>query len=211
MRLINKRQLPTRARERKLAAAGYHLIAGIDEVGRGALAGPVVAAAVILPCRLKAPWLKAVRDSKQLTSSQRETLFPLIRNAAVTAGIGIVPAEEIDTLGIVPATRQAMCLAVNQLSCPPDFLLIDALELPLSIPQESLIKGDCLCFSISCASILAKVTRDRLMEELDALYLGYGFKRHKGYGTKEHLASLRQWGPSSVHRRSFAPVGELLR
>lgn len=205
-------QSPTRAKERKLAAAGYHLIAGIDEVGRGALAGPVVAAAVILPPRLKAPWLKLVRDSKQLSSSQREALFPLIEQAAVARGIGIVPAEEIDTEGIVAATRRAMCLAVNQLSCAADFLLIDALDLPaLPIPQKSLIRGDCLCFSISCASILAKVTRDRLMREMDTLYPGYGFQQHKGYGTEEHLSSLRRLGPLPVHRRSFAPVKELLR
>lgn len=205
-------QSPTRAKEKKLAAAGYHLIAGIDEVGRGALAGPVVAAAVILPPRLKAPWLKLVRDSKQLSSSQREALFPPIEQAAMARGIGIVPAEEIDTEGIVAATRRAMCLAVNQLSCAADFLLIDALDLPaLPIPQESLIRGDCLCFSISCASILAKVTRDRIMREMDTLYPGYGFQQHKGYGTEEHLSSLRRLGPSPVHRRSFAPVKELLR
>lgn len=205
-------QLPTWANEKRLRAMGYHLIAGIDEVGRGALAGPVVAAAVILPLRLRAPWLKSVRDSKQLTPSQREALFPLIMKAAVATGIGIVPAEKIDTQGIVPATRQAMCLAVNQLSCTPDFLLIDALDLPaLLFPQESLIRGDCLCFSISCASILAKVSRDRIMKELDALCPGYGFKEHKGYGTREHLSCLSRLGPCIVHRRSFAPVKGLLR
>ncbi len=202
-------ELPNLSREETLRAEGYQLIAGIDEVGRGALAGPVVAAAVILPRQLDASWVAQVRDSKQLPPAKRQSLCPLIQEASVAWGVGMVSPEGIDAKGIVEATRQAMCLAVGKLAQPPDFLLIDALVLPsLSLPQKSVIHGDRLCLSIACASIIAKVTRDKLMEELDSFYPNYGFKRHKGYGTSEHLASLRRWGPSQVHRQSFYPVGK---
>ena len=207
--------LPTFDEERRLEAQGYHLIAGIDEVGRGALAGPVVAAAVILPIsrgssRTAPTWLSSVRDSKQLSPKKRESLFEKIQAGAIAVGVGMVSPEEIDAYGIVKATRQAMCLAVKQLPTPPDFLLIDALTLPqIPLPQRGIIHGDQLSFSIACASIIAKVTRDRYMIELDRIYPGYGLARHKGYATPQHLLNLRQSGPCPIHRRSFAPVRNL--
>ena len=193
--------------ERKFKAQGYHLIAGIDEVGRGAIAGPVAAAAVILPHNQDIPWLNFVRDSKQLTPRRREFLFPLIRETAVAVGVGMVSSSIIDVQGIVSATKLAMRLAVERLSPKADFLLIDALNLPeLSFPQESIIHGDRLSLSIACASIIAKVSRDNLMVGFDGIYPGYRFVNHKGYGTREHLIALQQQGPSPIHRRSFAPL-----
>jgi ribonuclease HII len=200
-------QPPTFSYEKEIGAHGYQLIAGIDEVGRGAIAGPVVAAAVILPFQANAPWLSSVRDSKQLSPSKRESLFELIQTIAVAKGVGMVSSEEIDNLGIVEATQLAMCKAIGQLSPPPDFLLIDALALPnVSLPQRSPIHGDRLSLSIACASIVAKVTRDRYMVKLDSSYPGYELARHKGYGTKQHLLNLQQLDPSPIHRQTFAPI-----
>jgi len=202
---------PTFDHERKLNDQGYNLIAGIDEVGRGAIAGPVVAAAVILPLNEKFPWLSLVRDSKQLSPSKREFLFEQIQEANLPSGIGMVPQVDIDDYGIVKATQLAMSKAIEKLPFPPDFLLIDALPLPdVSLPQKSIFHGDQLSLSIACASIIAKVSRDRHMVELDSLYPDYGLARHKGYGTKEHMSSLQQWGPCPLHRRSFAPVWRLI-
>ncbi|MBE9512755.1 MAG: ribonuclease HII [Chloroflexi bacterium] len=190
-------------------AQGYRLIAGIDEAGRGALAGPVVAAAVIMPCHTKAPWLNQVRDSKQLSPAKREYLFHNIQETAISVGTGMVPAEIIDAQGIIRATRLAMKLAVNQLSPPPQSLLIDYMLLPdVSLPQKGITNGDSLCFSIACASIIAKVTRDHFIIQLDSVYPGYGLAKHKGYGTKEHLSCLCQLGPSPIHRQSFRPIKE---
>ena len=204
-------QLPSFVEERMLEAQGYRRVAGIDEVGRGPLAGPVVAAAVIVPCDLDAPWLNLVRDSKQLSQSRRELLFHHIHEVATGIGIGLVQPEGIDDLGIVKATRVAMKLAVDQLWPPPESLLIDYMSLPeAKLPQKGITKGDSLCFSIACASIIAKVTRDHLMIELDRTYPGYGLTHHKGYGTREHLACLRRLGPSPIHRRSFKPVKDML-
>jgi ribonuclease HII len=203
---------PSFAEEQRLAEQGYCFIAGIDEVGRGPLAGPVVAAAVILPANLGAHWLTLVRDSKQLTAKRREFLFPLISEAAIGIGVGLVPPDAIDAHGIVKATRLAMCSAVERLSHPSDFLLIDHLKLPeLDVPQKSITKGDSLCISIACASIVAKVTRDRIMVALDEVHPNYGFARHKGYATREHLSNLRRWGACPIHRRCFAPVMERIR
>jgi ribonuclease HII len=200
---------PSLAEEKKLMAQGYRLIAGIDEAGRGALAGPVVAAAVIMPCHIKAPWLNQVRDSKQLSSAKREYLFHNIQETAISVGTGTVPAETIDTQGIVKATRLAMKLAINQLSPPPQSLLIDYMLLPdVSLPQKGITNGDSLCFSIACASIIAKVTRDHFIIQLDSVYPGYRLAKHKGYGTKEHLSCLCQLGPSPIHRQSFRPIKE---
>lgn len=194
--------------EDSLRARGYRLIAGVDEVGRGALAGPVVAGAVILPPGASFPWLADVRDSKQLTPEAREHLAPLIRQEAVAYAVGVVAAETIDAIGIAPATKTAMRQAIRQLSPKPDYVVIDYVKLPrLGIPQDGITNGDESCYSIACASIVAKVFRDGLMRELDGLYSGYGFARHKGYGTPEHLDCLRRLGPCRIHRNSFAPVG----
>ncbi|MBM3131595.1 MAG: ribonuclease HII [Chloroflexi bacterium] len=201
------RQTPTFTQEEYLWRKGYRLVAGIDEVGRGPLAGPVVAAAVILSSQASPPWLSQVRDSKQLSPAKREHLAMCIRKDAVAVGIGTASHEEIDSQGIVGATRAAMCSAVARLARRPEWLLIDAVRLPqLPIPQTSLIKGDALCLSIAAASIVAKVHRDRLMEEYDRLYPGYGFGQHKGYPTSEHLTRLDELGSCPIHRRSFAPV-----
>ena len=189
---------------------GYRLIAGIDEVGRGALAGPVTAAAVILPSRIGTPWQDEIRDSKQLSPIRREYLFQHIKETAISAGIGMVPPETIDAQGIVKATKSAMKTAIERLSPAPDYLLIDYLLLPeVPLPQKGITSGDRLCFSIACASIIAKVTRDRFMIQLDRDYPGYGLAKHKGYGTREHLSCLCRMGTCPIHRRSFRPVREV--
>jgi len=203
--------MPSFAEEKMLEAQGYHRIAGIDEVGRGALAGPVVAAAVILPCNTNAPWFARVNDSKLLTPAERELLFHRIHEVALNIGIGMAPCEVIDTQGIIKATRLAMRLAIDQISPPPESLLIDYMHLPeVPLPQKGIKYGDSLCFSIACASIVAKVTRDRLMAELDRIYPGYGLAQHKGYGTREHLFCLRRLGPSPIHRQSFKPIKDII-
>jgi len=200
-------KLPTFDQEHALQDRGYRLVAGVDEVGRGALAGPVMAAAVILPLGSDFPWLKLVRDSKQLSPRQRERVFDLVRSAGIPFGLGSVPHATIDRVGIVRATRMAMAEAVQALPSRPDFLLIDALSLPdVELPQKGIVRGDQLSFSIACASIVAKVSRDRQMTELDGVYPGYGLARHKGYGTRQHLQCLGRLGPCAIHRRSFAPV-----
>lgn len=187
-----------------------HHIAGLDEAGRGALAGPVVAAAVIFP--LNAPnfheFLCEVNDSKQLTAVTRERLYKLIVENALAYGIGSTPAPLVDEIGIIPATKQAMINAVSRLSITADFLLIDGrIRLnSLPTPQQSIIRGDEKSLNIAAASILAKVTRDRQMIQLDGQYPQYGFARHKGYGTAYHLAALEQFGPCAIHRHSFSPI-----
>ncbi|MFC2058712.1 ribonuclease HII [Chloroflexota bacterium] len=202
---------PTFFEEEELRAQGYKLVAGIDEVGRGPLAGPVVAAAVILPIEDGIPWLSQVRDSKQLTPLKRERLFDCIQRDAIATGVGLVPPDVIDAQGIAEATRVAMGYAVKGLPLSPDYLLIDAVRLPsLELPQKSIIKGDTLSLSIAAASIVAKVTRDRLMVELDSFFPGYGLARNKGYPTPEHLEQLRCMGACPIHRRSFAPVREVV-
>lgn len=200
-------QAPTFIEEERLRAQGYQLIAGIDEVGRGPLSGPVMAAAVILSLEDRPSWLHLIRDSKRLTPLKREFLFDCIQQDAAAFGVGVVSPEVIDERGIIAATRLAMRSAVEQLSSPPDFLLIDAISLPnLDLPQKSIIRGDNLSLSIAAASIVAKVTRDRLMVELDSLFPGYGLARNKGYATPEHLARLRHLGPCPIHRKTFTPV-----
>ncbi|MBI2830724.1 MAG: ribonuclease HII [Chloroflexi bacterium] len=203
---------PSFAEEKLLMRQGYRRIAGIDEAGRGSLAGPVVAAAVILPRHLKAPWLEQVRDSKLLTTATRESLFRPIARAALAVGIGIVSHEMIDKVNILNATRLAMKLAVNRLSPPADSLLIDYLLLPgVPLPQKGVTDGDSLCLSIACASIIAKVARDHIMIKLDKAYPGYKLSQHKGYCTEEHVACLQRLGPSPVHRKSFNPLREELQ
>jgi ribonuclease HII len=202
------RQQPTLIEELALWQAGYGRVAGIDEAGRGAWAGPVVAAAVILPADpAVADRLAGVADSKQLSASQRERLWAVIVQEAVGWAVGATPAAQIDAQGIAAATRSAMQAAVASLQPPPDFLLIDYVRLAgLPTPQRSLAKGDSKVLSIAAASIIAKVTRDRLLAELGVRYPGYGFERHKGYGTERHQLTLRQRGPCPEHRMSFQPV-----
>jgi ribonuclease HII len=200
-------QAPTLIEEENLRVQGCWLVAGIDEVGRGPLAGPVMAAAAILPPEPRPSWLRLVRDSKQLTPLRRERIFDSILQDDVVFGVGIVAVDVIDERGIVNATRQAMSAAVEQLSIQPDFLLIDAVHLPaVDLPQRSIIKGDNLSLSIAVASIIAKVLRDRLMVEMDGLFPGYGLARNKGYGTREHLEGLLRLGPCPIHRKTFFPV-----
>lgn len=203
---------PTTQYEHELYLAGYRRIAGIDEAGRGCWAGPVVAAAVVLPREvLMHPMrLAGVDDSKRLSVYQRETLYAQIHALATGIGLGIVPAYLIDTLGIVPATRLAMTVALLALPCHVDALLIDALTLPgLSLRQCPLIKGDAACLSIAAASIVAKVSRDHLLRTADSVYPGYGFALHKGYGTATHQRALRLLGPCAFHRLTFRPVTAL--
>jgi len=211
VRQINTRQIPSFFEERALKARGYRFVAGVDEAGRGALMGPVVAAAVVLPNNLKARWRDRVRDSKLLNPATREFLFECINEKAISVGVGASSNEIIDFIGIVKATRLAMKLAIEQLVPEPQYILIDYMRLPeVSLPQKGITNGDRLCFSISCASIIAKVSRDRMVKELDSSYPGYGFARHKGYGTKEHLACLHRQGPCQIHRRTFRPVREMI-
>jgi ribonuclease HII len=196
------------------ATTHLSLIAGLDEAGRGALAGPVAAAAVILPLDNPAALaeLSEVNDSKQLTAKTRERLFSRITQHAVAYGVGLESAAVIDEIGIVAATKRAMVTAVSQLSPAAQYLLIDGrIRLKnVPLPQQAVIRGDGLSLSIAAASILAKVTRDRLMVELDAHYLPYGFALHKGYGTAMHMAALTKFGPTPHHRYSFAPLRQTL-
>jgi ribonuclease HII len=196
--------------ELPLWSAGLTAVAGIDEAGRGALAGPVSAAAVILPPDPTVEGcLKGVRDSKQLTPDQRETAREKILHHAAAWGVGFATNEEIDQIGIVPATRLAACRALGALSISPAHILLDYLFLPeITVPQTALIKGDCRSLSIAAASILAKTARDAVLRELDLTYPGYGFAAHKGYGTYAHRNALQQLGVCPVHRLSFALFGE---
>jgi ribonuclease HII len=204
-------RFPNLDEEDALKSQGYELIAGIDEVGRGALAGPVVAGAVILPHTANLPWFGLVRDSKELDHRKRESLFDLINREAIAVGIGIVPPQVIDSVNILKATRLAMMQAVEKLPIQPGFLLVDRLGLSqCPIPQRGITRGDKICLSVACASIIAKVTRDRMMEEFDQTYPGYGFARHKGYGTGSHLSCLQKLGPSPIHRLYFAPVRNIV-
>lgn len=202
-------KLPTVDEERALRAQGYALVAGIDEAGRGCWAGPVVAAAVILSaaCLEQPELLHGVNDSKQLTAAQRERMRHLIHAYAASIGVGVVPAYLIDSLGIVPATRLAMEIALCSLQPLPDAVLIDAVSLPhVPLPQRPIIRGDSISLSIAAASIVAKTTRDRLMTHYDQVYPAFRFGVHKGYGTALHLAALRAHGPTPLHRLSFRPL-----
>ncbi|RZI53002.1 ribonuclease HII [Aeribacillus pallidus] len=194
--------------ERALKEKGFRMLAGIDEVGRGCLAGPVVAACVILPDEF---YLPGLTDSKKISKQKREEFFQYIMDRAVDVGIGFVSAKEIDELNIYNATKKAMLLAIDQLKqAKPDHLLIDALELPINIPQLSIIKGDEKSITIAASSCIAKVVRDRYMEELGKQFPEYGFERHVGYGTKQHLEAIEKHGVTEHHRKSFAPVQDAL-
>lgn len=205
----NEFQRPCLSHEYELRDSGLLHIAGVDEAGRGAWAGPVIAAAVILPLKdfNLANSLQNVRDSKLLTLKQRLENYLHIQEIALSIGLGEASSEEVDELGIIPATRLAMTRAIHSLSISPDHLLIDHIELPdLPIAQTALSKGDRHVLSIAAASVIAKVTRDEIMKGLDNKFPGYGFSRHKGYGTHEHRRSLSDLGASTIHRKSFAPV-----
>lgn len=193
--------------EKQMSKKGYELIAGIDEVGRGPLAGPVVAAAVILPVDHQ---ILGLNDSKQLSLRKREQLFEEINSHAVSIGIGIVDSSEIDRINIYQASKKAMKEAVNSLDEVPHALLVDAMEINSPLPQEKIIKGDSRSVSIAAASIIAKITRDKIMQEYDQLYPGYGFSSNAGYGTKDHLEGLKKLGATPIHRRSFSPVKNIL-
>ncbi len=204
--------------ERSLWKKGLSWVGGIDEAGRGALAGPVVAAVVILPpdaslsrrvgtvrSTYSAQSLRGVRDSKQMTPLQRESWAPRIQEIALAWGVGFASAEEIDSLGIVPATKLAVTRALDSLSLAPDYLITDYLLLPnCPLPQTALVKGDRRSLTVAAASVLAKTARDALMRELDGKYPGYGFARHKGYGTPQHQEAIRRMGLCEIHRKSFA-------
>lgn len=195
--------------EKRLKAEGFIRIAGIDEAGRGPLAGPVVAAACILPDNVL---FANLNDSKQLTPEEREIIFAeIIGYPDLIYGIGIIDVKTIDRVNILQATFLAMRKAVESLPIQPDYLLIDGNQLPhFDIPTESVVEGDGLSISIAAASIIAKVIRDRLMVELDTKWPHYGFKQHKGYATEQHLAAIQKWGPCSIHRKSFDPVKSML-
>lgn len=194
--------------ERELRMAGFQWIAGLDEVGRGSLAGPVVAAAVILPERHR---IRGLRDSKVVPRARREALYERILDRATAVGVGCVEVDVIDTINILQATKMAMREALGRLPQRPDHLVIDALSLPqVDLPQRPIIDGDAISASIAAASIVAKVTRDRICAEFDARYPAYGFARNKGYGTRRHIDALLAEGPCEWHRRSFAPVRMLL-
>jgi ribonuclease HII len=195
--------------EKMYSRRGYHRIAGVDEVGRGPLAGPVVAAAVILP---REGIGEKLFDSKQISSKKREQLYKTISAEAEGVGVGIIGQEEIDRINILQATLRAMALAVGNLPILPDFILIDGSQggLALPIPQKPIRKGDRLCNSIAAASIIAKVTRDRMMSECHQKYPQYNFARHKGYGTKEHQRAIERFGVCELHRKTFRGVKEYL-
>ncbi|MBP3038293.1 ribonuclease HII [Bacillaceae bacterium Marseille-Q3522] len=191
--------------EEKIRKQGFSLIAGIDEVGRGPLAGPVIAAAVILP---ETFYLPGIDDSKKLSEQKREVFYKQISEQAIAVQVGIITAKEIDQINIYQASKKAMLSAVAQLGIHPDYLLIDAVKLETPYPFEAIIKGDSKSISIAAASIIAKVTRDRLMKNLAEEYPQYGFERNMGYGTKEHLTAIATYGITPYHRKSFAPVKE---
>lgn len=192
--------------ESKYQAQGFQLIAGIDEVGRGPLAGPVVAAAVILPADF---YLPGIDDSKKLSEQKREKYAEIIHEEAVAVSVSFIEPEVIDAINIYEATKKAMAAAITSLRPQPDFLLIDAMKLESPFPYEAIIKGDSKSVSIAAASIVAKVARDQFMKELAVQYPAYGFQQNMGYGTKEHLQAIEVHGITPFHRKSFAPIKDL--
>ena len=193
--------------EKELIKQGITLIGGIDEVGRGPLVGPVVAACVILPLNYQ---LEGLTDSKKLSEKKREQFYEILKKEALSIGIGIISAEKIDEVNIYEATKLAMQDAIKNCALKPEYLLIDAMKLDTSIPSNSIIKGDSKSLSIAAASVIAKVTRDRMLIELDKKYPMYDFKHNKGYPTKKHLEAINQFGIINLHRKSYAPVKEYL-
>ena len=192
--------------ERELYQEGYKLICGCDEAGRGPLCGPVVAAAVILPINYK---LEGLNDSKQLSEKKRDMYYDILIKEAVSYGVGIIDAKEIDEINIYEASRKAMLEAISKLNVKPDYILTDAMPLPIE-QSKPIIHGDALSLSIAAASVIAKVTRDRMMYELDKKYPMFGFKDHKGYPTKKHLENISKYGILSNYRRTYKPVRDLI-
>ena len=188
--------------ENKLYSEKIKYIAGIDEAGRGPLAGPVVVACVILP---KDSMIEGVNDSKKVSEKKREKIYDEIVNEAISYGVGIVSEKRIDEINILNATKEALTMAISEMKIKPDIILVDALQNinTLGIPYKSIIKGDAKEYSIAAASIIAKVTRDRIMREYDEVYPEYGFEKHKGYGTSNHIKAIKEYGPCSIHRKSF--------
>ena len=200
--------------EQDVRSLNYKYIAGVDEVGRGPLAGPVVSAAVVLPHDLVGDedWLSVINDSKKLSESKRQMAYEIISREAVSVAVGITNASTIDSVGILPATISSMFTALRGLEVSPDFVLFDFIPLKdCEYPYRTVVKGDTKSYSISAASIIAKVTRDELMKEADEQYPGYGFSGHKGYGTAKHLDAIKRLGPCEIHRRSFAPIKNYVR
>ncbi len=191
--------------ERELNKKGIKLIAGVDEVGRGPLIGPVVASAVILPQNFK---LEGLTDSKKLSEKKREEFFKIIEKEAIAIGIGVIDEKRIDEINIYEATKEAMYMAINNLSIKPEHILIDAMPLDLDIPTTSIIKGDLLSITISAASVIAKVTRDHMLYEIDKEYPMYDLKNNKGYGTKKHIEAIKKYGITKYHRLSYKPVSD---
>ncbi len=196
-RLIELKQI-----EQEIYNEGKELICGIDEAGRGPLAGPVVVAAVIMP---KDSMIEGVNDSKKVSEKKREILYEKIIDEAISYGVGIIDQKEIDRINILNATKEGLTMAVQELNPMPDLIIVDALNKidTLGIPYKSIIKGDAKCYSIAAASIIAKVTRDRIMRQWDEVYPQYGFSKHKGYGTSEHIKAIKEYGLCPLHRLSF--------
>lgn len=194
--------------EKELYKKGLNFIAGIDEVGRGPLCGPVVACACILPINYQ---LDGLNDSKKISEKKREELYEILIKDALSYGIGIISTKRIDEINILEATKEAMKEAVNNLDIKPEHLLIDAVKLDIDINSTSIIKGDAKSASIAAASIIAKVTRDRMMIELSEMYPEYGFEKHKGYGTKAHIEAVKKFGVKDFYRFTFAPISDLIK
>ncbi len=204
-------QIPSFAEEETLWQQGFQLIAGIDEVGRGPLAGPVVASAVVFAPYCNVFWIDQLRDSKILSVRKREFLSSCIKEDSIAIGIGVVQHDQVDSINILQATKLAMRKALDQLIVTPDALLIDALKIPeIATFQKSIIKGDAISRSIAAASIIAKVHRDTMMMEYDREYPGYGFSHNAGYGTREHMQALSRIGCCPIHRTTFSPVRRIL-
>lgn len=194
--------------EKELYAQDINLIAGVDEVGRGPLCGPVVACACILP---KNYYLEGLNDSKKLTEKKRDKLYEILINDVISYGIGIVSPKRIDEINILEASKEAMQIAINQLEPKPEHVLIDAVKLNLDVPSTSIIKGDANSASIAAASVIAKVTRDRMMYDLDKEYPEYGYASHKGYPTKKHIEAVKEYGVKEFYRFTFSPINDLIR
>ena len=205
-----KSNRPSFSEEQKLWNSGYKLVAGLDEVGRGTIAGPVVTGLVILPESLSGEWVSHINDSKRMTPKRRQYVLSHLQDNAIVLQTGISSVEEVDQFGIVEAVQLAMKRSLLSLSITPQFLLMDAFEVAgIDIPQKAIVRGDSLSMSIAAASILAKETRDSMMIELHETFPEFGFDSHKGYGTKKHIEALKLYGPCSIHRRTFRPVSEL--